>query len=322
MVNVAPGCLLIDLQGLSLTADENELLQHPLVAGVILFERNYHDKDQLKALCESIYQQRSPAVICVDQEGGRVQRFINGFTRLPSMRDIAANYHNSPDRVKARLAEVIHQQLGELLACGVNVNLAPVLDLDDGVSAVIGERSLGANADQVIDLAQTVLAVHAQLNMPSVAKHFPGHGGVTVDSHHELPIDHRRFEQIAASDMRVFKQLSPFLDAVMTAHIVFPDVDQYTPTFSRKWLTEILREQCRFNGVVFSDDLSMQGACHVENPSDRCALALEAGCDLLLLCNERDATVQVLDQLRVSETPWEPRRVLHWTQQLRGPWLE
>ncbi len=317
-----PGCLLLDLEGCELSAQEREMLQHPLVAGVILFSRNYHDKAQLKALCQSIYQQRSPCVICVDQEGGRVQRFVHGFERLPSMRDIAANYAEDPRAVKSQLSTVIRTQLNELADVGINVNLAPVLDLDDGVSAVIGERSLGASAEQVVDLAQEVLAVHAQLKMPAVAKHFPGHGGVSLDSHTELPVDGRSLAELMKSDLSVFARLAPYLDAVMTAHIVFPDVDEHTPTFSRRWLQGIAREQLQFNGVIFSDDLSMQGACQLASPVDRCHQALQAGCDLLLLCNDRDATLRVLDNLKQDQYSIGNQRVQRWCHQLRGPWSE
>lgn len=315
-----PGCLLLDLEGFELTAQERELLRHPLVAGVILFSRNYHDKQQLHALCQSIYQVRSPCIICVDQEGGRVQRFIDGFVRLPAMREIALPYRADPEGVKLRLSQVIRTQLTELLEAGVNVNLAPVLDLDDGVSKVIGERSLGPNADQVVDLASTVLSIHSELNMPAVAKHFPGHGGVSLDSHHELPVDGRSLKALTEADLAVFVRLLPFLDAVMTAHIVYTEVDDNTPTFSKRWLKELLREQYQFSGIVFSDDLSMKGAAHLGGPDERCRRALEAGCDLLLLCNDRQATFEALDHVKYDSESHSHQRIVRWCQQLRGPW--
>ncbi|MDF1655117.1 MAG: beta-N-acetylhexosaminidase [Coxiellaceae bacterium] len=306
-----PGCLLLDIEGTELSSEDKELLLHPLMAGVILFERNYQDPQQLKALTDAIYNVRSPLIICVDQEGGRVQRFKQGFTDIPAMRSIES---------KQQLRALIQTQLTELTDCGINVNLAPVLDLDDGVSQVIGERSLGATPEQVVEFAQVVIAVMNEMNMPAIGKHFPGHGGVSLDTHVDMPVDDRSLAEIAQRDMSVFTQLAPLLSGIMTAHVQFPQVDELPPTYSARWLRNILRDQLQFNGVVFSDDLSMQGASQYSSPVDRCMQAAEAGCDLLLLCNDRAATIKAVDEISLSSLLVNVERITHWVEQLRGPW--
>ncbi|MDF1796242.1 MAG: beta-N-acetylhexosaminidase [Coxiellaceae bacterium] len=306
-----PGCLLLDIEGTTLSAEDKELLLHPLMAGVILFERNYEDPQQLKALTEAIYKVRSPLIIGVDQEGGRVQRFHEGFTDIPAMRSIDS---------KQQLRSLIKTQLTELTNCGMNVNFAPVLDLDDGVSQVIGERSLGATPEKVVELAQVVIAVMNEFNMPAIGKHFPGHGGVSLDTHIEMPVDDRSFDDIAQNDMLVFTKLAPLLSGIMTAHVQFPHVDDLPPTYSTRWLRDILRDQLKFNGVIFSDDLSMQGASQFSSPADRCVQAAEAGCDLLLLCNDRAATIKAVDGVSLSSLSVNVERITRWVEQLRGPW--
>ncbi len=315
-----PGCLLLDIEGTELSSEDKELLLHPLMAGVILFARNYESPQQLKALTDSIYRIRSPLIIGVDQEGGRVQRFRDGFTHIPAMRTLAAEASSNPSDTKKRLREMIQTQLNELTDCGVNVNFAPVLDLDDGISKVIGERSLGAKPKQVIELAQVVIAVMNEFNMPAIGKHFPGHGGVSLDTHVAMPVDERSLNDIADQDMSVFAELAPLLSGMMTAHVLFPQVDSLPPTYSARWLRDILRDQLHFNGVIFSDDLSMQGASQYSSPADRCVQAAEAGCELLLLCNDRAATINVVDEVSLSSFPVNVERITRWVEQLRGPW--
>ncbi len=315
-----PGCLLLDLDGTELNPEDKELLKHPIFAGVILFARNFETPEQLKALTDSIYAVRSPCIICVDQEGGRVQRFKTGFTDIPSMRELAEHYQRDPILGIQHIRDVISTQLTELTDAGINVNLAPVLDLDDGVSQVIGERSFGATTDQTVLLAREVIAVMQDFKLPAIGKHFPGHGGVSADTHIENPVDDRSFDEIQAKDMAVFAQLAPTLKGIMTAHVVFPQVDRLSPTYSKRWLKDILRDQLNFDGVVFSDDLSMQGASQYESASDRFAQAAEAGCDLLLLCNDRAATIEVVDNVKLSSIPFNAERITRWVEQLRGPW--
>lgn len=299
VIKVEPimGPMMLDLSGYELTAEEKEKLEHPLLGGIILFTRNYHDKPQLKALVKQIRSTaRNDLVIAVDHEGGRVQRFRDGFSPIPAMgslyqkagRDIHKAQHYS-DQFGWLMAV-------ELLACDIDISFAPVLDIH-GVSEVIGDRSFDANQDIIVALASHFMQGMRRAGMKTTGKHFPGHGNVKEDSHIALPVDKRSKDTIFAEDMRVFTDIHELglLDAVMPAHVIYPDVDALPAGFSQVWVQQILRHQLKFDGVVFSDDLSMQGAAHIGSFVDRAQTALQAGCDMVLVCNDIVASEQVLD---------------------------
>jgi beta-N-acetylhexosaminidase len=261
---------------------------HPLMGGVILFARNYADPAQLKALTASIRALRTPHLtIVVDQEGGRVQRFHDGFTIIPPMRAVGAAWQKNPQHGLA-LAHAVGVVIGtEMVAHGLDFSFAPVLDLDWGGSTVIGDRSFGREPATVAALAGEVIAGLAAVGVASCAKHFPGHGFVKADSHHEIPRDTRPFADIAGDDMLPFKLLADQFDSVMPAHIIFEQVDPMPAGFSWHWLKNVLRDQLGFRGVIFSDDLTMEGASVVGGDVSRAMAALDAGCDMVLLCNDQ-----------------------------------
>jgi beta-N-acetylhexosaminidase len=295
----AKGPVIIDLIGLELMPEERELLQHPSVGGVILFARNYASTTQITQLCQAIRQSSpSPLLIAVDQEGGRVQRFKEGFVRLPSMGEVGQLYQASPAAGLELAYDCGWIMAAELLAVGVDISFAPVLDLDKQFNTVIGDRSFSANPTTVIRLAEAVIKGMHDAGMAATGKHFPGHGSVKVDSHLALPIDTRSFADIAREDMQPFSALiASGIDALMPAHILFSAVDDQPVGFSRYWLQDILRKQLRFSGVIFSDDLNMAGAAVAGNYSDRAIAALEAGCDSVLICNNRSGAIEIVDYL-------------------------
>lgn len=305
------GACVISLEGKELAPEESEILAHPLIGGVILFARNYDSKDQLKALCRSIRQTRShPILIMVDQEGGRVQRFINEFTRLPAMGSLGALYNENPDQALQLANHCGWLMASELLSVGIDLSLAPVLDLDKGRNTVIGSRAFHANALDVVRLATAFARGMQEAGMASVGKHFPGHGAVALDSHLALPVDERSFNEIEQDDLIPFAALiKAGIAGMMAAHIIFPQVDATPVGFSRVWLQTILRQQLKFKGVILSDDLNMEGANISANYADRVAMTREAGCDFALVCNNRKAAIQVLDNLpatahTVAEPTW------------------
>lgn len=302
------GPVMVDVAGLELTADERERLAHPLVGGVILFARNYASPEQLRALTAAIHGVRTPSLlIAADHEGGRVQRFINGFTRLPPMRALGAIY----DRDRA-LAENVAQALGVVLAAevaahGVDFSFAPVLDIDFGSSSVIGDRAFHSEPAAVAALASALVAGMQRVGMPAIGKHFPGHGFVAADSHLELPIDERALADIEANDLAPYRALiGRGLAGIMPAHVVYPKVDAQPAGFSRVWLQEVLRRRLGFDGMIFSDDLSMAGAGVAGGIVERARAALDAGCDMALVCNAPEAAVQLLDGLGYA--PLDTRR--------------
>jgi len=282
------GPVMGDVAGLALTDSDRSRLMHPLMGGVILFARNYESPAQLQALTASIRALRSPhLMIVVDHEGGRVQRFREGFTRIPPMRSLGERWQQSPTEA-TKLAHAVGVVIGtEMVAHGLDFSFAPVLDLDWGESTVIGERSFGRDPNTVAALAGAVIAGLREVGVASCAKHFPGHGFVKADSHHEIPRDQRSFEAIAADDMLPFKLLADRYDSVMPAHIIFEKVDPMPAGFSWHWLKNVLRDQLGFRGVIFSDDLTMEGASVVGGDTARGMAALNAGCDMVLLCNDQ-----------------------------------
>jgi beta-N-acetylhexosaminidase len=288
------GPLMVDLRGAALEPEERELLGHPLVGGVILFARNYESPELLQRLVTAIHALRTPALlVAVDQEGGRVQRFRDGFTRLPPARVLG--HRLDRDRA-AGLA--LARQLGwlmasELRAAGVDLSFAPCVDLDYGFSQVIGDRALHRRAAAVGDLAVAWMFGMREAGMAAVAKHFPGHGAVAADSHVALPVDRREWADLESDLLPYRRLLANGLPAVMAAHVVYQAVDSLPASLSPRWLRDCLRGELGFQGAVFADDLSMAGAAAFGDATARAALALAAGCDMLPVCNDR-AAVQAL----------------------------
>jgi beta-N-acetylhexosaminidase len=291
--------LVIDVAGLALTPTERQRLAHPLVGGMILFARNWENRAQLSSLCADIKAVREDLLICVDHEGGRVQRFrTGGFTRLPPMRAFGERWMRDDDGPEgegaltaANAATAAGYVLGaELRACGVDFSFAPVLDLDWGESGVIGDRAFHRDPRIVAMLAKSVMHGLLQAGMANCGKHFPGHGFVKADSHTEIPVDRRSLKAILADDAAPYRWLNSALTSVMPAHVIYPKVDARPAGFSPRWLNDILRGQLGFGGAIFSDDLSMAGARQIDGRevsyTEAAVAALNAGCDMALLCNE------------------------------------
>ena len=293
--NAAP--LILDIAGRSLTEEDRELLAHPNVGGLILFSRNYTEPEQLKSLLAEIREVNSELLISVDHEGGRVQRFRNGFSAIPPMQKLGELFARYPERAKKNAWLMGWLMAAELLQMGVDISFAPVLDLDDSFSDVIGDRSFSTNANVVAELAGEFIRGMNAAGMRATGKHFPGHGGVKEDSHLELPVDKRSLLTLQGHDLIPFSRLLPELAGIMPAHVVFPAVDELPVGFSSRWIKDILRKQMGFSGIVFSDDLSMEGAASVGNYAARARAAFEAGCDAVLVCNNRDATLEVLEYI-------------------------
>jgi beta-N-acetylhexosaminidase len=294
------GPAMIDVEGLELTSADVERLSHPQVGGVILFARNFRSPHQLLGLTRAIRKLRTPSLpICVDHEGGRVQRFRQGFTRIPPMAELGRLHARDASEAigAARAAGFVIGS--ELQAHGVDFSFAPVLDLDHGASGVIGDRAFHRDARIVGTLAESFQAGLADAGMASVGKHFPGHGYVRADSHHEVPVDERSLEDIRAEDLVPFARLTRSgMAGVMPAHVIYPRVDSQPAGFSRKWLQRVLRGELGFDGLIFSDDLSMEGARTAGGVVARAEAALDAGCDMVLLCNDPGSAETMLDGLR------------------------
>ena len=319
--------LLIDVEGLSLTAVDRKRLKHPLVGGVTLFGRNWQDRAQLTALCAALKKVRRDLLICVDHEGGRVQRFkTNGFTHLPPMRALGEMWMNDAKRSQrgegagamqaTNAATACGFVLGaELRACGVDFSFTPVLDLDFGESGVIGDRAFARDPRVVSLLAKSLMHGLMQSGMANCGKHFPGHGHVKADSHVDIPVDQRSLKAILADDAAPYDWLSTSLCSVMPAHVIYPKVDARPAGFSSKWLNDILRAQLGFNGAIFSDDLSMAGARLLDGKevsfTEAAVAALRAGCDMVLLCNQSLNGGQAVDALIDGMTE----------AQVKGDWI-
>lgn len=301
--------LFIDVEGTKLTADDRRRLKHPLVGGLTLFARNWRNREQLLDLCLDIKAIRPDLLICVDQEGGRVQRFrTDGFTVLAPMRalgkmwgkNLKGGKNASAMRAQNAATATGYVLASELRACGVDLSFAPVLDLDWGGSTVIGDRALHADARVVTLLAQSVIHGMLQAGMAHCAKHFPGHGYVKADSHVDIPVDKRKLKAILADDAAPYAWLRASLQAVMVAHVVYRKVDKQPAGFSAHWLQKVLRDELGFDGAVFTDDLSMEGARSIGGKpvsiTEASMQALQAGCDILLLCNQSLNGAKVLDQ--------------------------
>lgn len=297
------GPVVIDIEGTRLTEADKRRIASPLAGMVILFTRNYENPEQLAELCAAIHAEKPGILISVDHEGGRVQRFREGFTRLPALAQYGRMY--GTDRGAALAASFAHGYVlaSELLACGVDFSFAPDLDLDWGHSAVIGHRAFSRDPEAVAALALAMIAGLREAGMASCGKHFPGHGWANADSHKELPEDDRPADAILEADTEPYRALSGALASVMTAHVAYPGFDQGPATFSKKWLSEVLRGRCGFTGLVFSDDLAMGGAKGAGSVVARAEAALEAGCDALILCNSPAEADELLAGLEWRETP-------------------
>lgn len=308
---MALGPIMLDLEGTSLTPGERELLQHPNVGGVILFSRNYVDREQLAGLVEAIHELRTPHLLVgVDQEGGRVQRFREGFTPLPPMARLGERWDDAPRDAIAEAETLGWLLAAELLDVSVDFSFAPVLDLRRGISDVIGDRALHPDPDAVADLAAAVVRGMARAGMSAVGKHFPGHGSVAADSHEARPVDVRDRVDILQLDGVPFERLAhKGLPAVMPAHVVYPAVDQRPAGYSRIWLEDILRGELGFSGAVFSDDLAMEGAVEGDF-AERAAAALAAGCDMVLVCNDRAGAISAVEGLPIEERPAAQARLI------------
>lgn len=294
--------LIIDIAGTVLSKVDRQRLQHPLVGGLILFARNWQSREQLTDLCASIKRLRSDLLICVDHEGGRVQRFkTDGFTHLPPMR-VLGDLWMKDAMLATNAATACGYVLGaELRACGVDLSFTPVLDLDYGESSVIGDRAFHRDARVTALLAKSLMHGLLQSGMANCGKHFPGHGFVKADSHTDIPVDNRSLKKIMADDAAPYTWLNSSLASVMPAHVIYPKVDTRPAGFSKPWLEDILRQQCRFSGAVFSDDLSMAAARMIDGKlvsySEAAITALSAGCDLVLLCNQSLDSGLAIDSL-------------------------
>jgi beta-N-acetylhexosaminidase len=302
---------MVDVAGKTLTPEDRELLRHPLVGSVILFTRNYENPEQLAALVADIRGLRSPPLlVAVDHEGGRVQRFRSGFSVIPPARRVGLEHDLDPKQGLALARAMGWLMAAELRAIGIDFSFAPCVDLDFGVSEIIGDRAYHADAETVARLALAVMQGMRQAGMAATAKHFPGHGAVVADSHLALPVDRRDLTDLAA-DMLPYRRLIPNdLAAVMMGHVLFPKVDSVPASFSRRWVNDILRGDLEFRGVVFADDLTMEGASIMGGVVARAEAALEAGCDVLPVCNRRASVVELLDGMRTRPGPASQMRIL------------
>ncbi|RRJ84662.1 beta-N-acetylhexosaminidase [Aestuariirhabdus litorea] len=299
---------MLDLAGCELSPQERALLAHPQCGGVILFTRNFASREQLTQLTGQIRQANPALLIAVDHEGGRVQRFREGFTRLPPMASFEALYNVAPEETLDLLKDTGWLLATELLACGVDFSFTPVLDLDFKRSDVIGDRAFSADPVRVAVLAGALIEGMHEAGMPATGKHFPGHGWVTADSHIAIPTDTRALDSIRRQDLVPFAQLArQGLDAVMPAHVIYEQVDPLPAGFSPYWLQQVLRGELGFEGVIFSDDLSMEGASVAGGFSERAQSALSAGCDMVLVCNNPEGAREVLGYLEQADLTLSPR---------------
>lgn len=298
-VDLPLGPLIVGIDGLEIDAATREQLRHPAVGGVILFARNYRSPSQLRELCAAIAELRSPRLlITVDQEGGRVQRFREGFSSLPPLGVIGRWYNSHPDRARDLAYRHGRVMAAEVLGHGVDMSWAPVLDLDRG-SQVIGDRALSGDPDVVCDLAAYYLAGMRDAGMRSCGKHFPGHGSVVADSHHEVVVDCRPLSELAV-DMQPFATLAAQLDGVMMAHVCYPDRDERPAGFSERWISQCLRTELEFAGVIVSDDLDMLGAAPGGDLAGRLRLAVKAGCEAVLVCRPASVARLLEDNLDLA----------------------
>ena len=294
------GRIMIDVAGTSLSQEDKQLIANKNIGGIIFFSRNYVSLEQIRNLVNEIKSVKENILFAVDQEGGRVQRFTGEFSKLPSLQDIYKYSKKNNDSDFCR--EIAWLTSSELIAAGIDINFAPVVDLNDDSSLIIGDRSFSSNSHDVIKFAEDYIDGMHQAGMKATAKHFPGHGGVVEDSHKVLPEDKRSLDELMLSDIQPYLKLTKKIDAVMCAHVLFSSIDKNIPSYSNFWLNEFLREQLKYKGIVFSDDLSMVGAGDHECKY-RAQKSVEAGCDMILICNSRKDvidTVKHFDELGID----------------------
>ena len=291
------GRLMLDLDGNSITQEENKILLNSHVGGVILFARNISSRDQVQELCGAIRNINPKLLIAVDQEGGRVQRLKEGYTILPTMQKLAAFLNLDSDKNFPFATDLGWLMASEVIASGLDISFAPVLDLDDSRSSVIGDRSIGDNPEKVIAIASAFIKGMNQAGMQATGKHFPGHGGIFADSHLTFSQDTRSLLELESHDLRPFDALKLKLGGIMTAHISFSSIDKEIATFSKFWLQDILRDKMEFTGTIFSDDLSMKGSDYVGGIEAKVSKALESGCNMVLVCNDRPAALEAINFL-------------------------
>jgi beta-N-acetylhexosaminidase len=316
------GPLMVDIPGTELSPEDVDVLRHPLVGSVLLFTRNYRNPDQLGALTAAIRAVRSPhLMIAVDHEGGRVQRFRDGFTKLPPLRTLGRRFDEDRRDALTLTRSIGWLMASELRSVGVDFSFAPCVDLDYGVSEIIGDRSFHRNPETVAALAAAYLMGMRDAGMAAVAKHFPGHGAVVADSHVALPVDRRSFVDLE-DDLRPYRMLiENNVPGIMAAHVVFPVIDDLPASLSRRWITDILRGELGFHGCVFADDLSMAGAVAFGDVVERARLGLAAGCDVLPFCNDRAAVTAVLDRFKPASfaSPASQARLVRMRARGDGP---
>ncbi len=300
------GALMLDIAGTKLNQEDIQLLQAPQVGGVILFTRNIESPQQVRALTDHMRQIRPDILIAVDQEGGRVQRLKQGFTLLPAMGEFGKIYLTDPERALTLAEQCGWLMATEVLAVGIDFSFAPVLDLN-AISDVIGDRAFAQNMQDIAPLAGAFICGMKRAGMANTGKHFPGHGSVKADSHVAAAVDSRSYDEIYQHDMQSFIQLQNQLDALMPAHVIYENVDPNPAGFSEFWIQKVLREELKFEGVLFSDDLTMQAACVAGGADARILAALKAGCDMGLVCNQRDAACLALDAISDLPLPNQER---------------
>ena len=306
------GPVMLDVAGLALDDEDRKRLNHVQVGGVILFSRNYQSPEQLKSLVDELHAIRSPRlVVAVDQEGGRVQRFRQGFQQLPPMAKFGELYDEDAGRAIRYAESCAWIMASELLHYGIDLSFSPVLDLGKPISSVIGDRAFHRDPEIITRLANAWVRGMKKAGMEAVGKHFPGHGSVEGDSHHVMPFDRRGFADIEAQDLIPFRRvIATHLTGIMMAHVIYEQVDEMPAGYSRYWIEEVLRNQLEFDGIVFSDDLSMSGAESVGGYADRARASLQAGCDILLVCNNANGADEVLEALEGYNNPTSQLRMI------------
>jgi beta-N-acetylhexosaminidase len=304
---------MLDIAGLELSPEDREILSHPLVGGVILFTRNYESREQLTHLVDEIHSIRDPRlVVTVDHEGGPVQRFRDDFTHLPAASQLGRLYDYDAGKAQRLATDVGWVLATELRAVGIDHSFTPVLDIEKQGSNVLKDRTFHRDPQVVAELARRQMSGLQEAGMQATGKHFPGHGGVSGDSHEELPVDSRAYEDIYAADILPFERMIHYgLAGIMPAHVVYEQLDKLPAGFSHFWIQEVLRKRLEFTGVIFSDDLSMAGAYVVGGYTERAEASLEAGCDVMLVCNNRVGAIEVLDNVKPRVNPVLQLRVAH-----------
>lgn len=303
------GPLVLDIAATVLNESDIRRIADPLVGMVILFTRNYENREQLTHLCEQIHAIKPEILIAVDHEGGRVQRFREGFTQIPAMQKLGALWKTQPENALLSAMACGYVMAAELRACGVDMTFAPCLDVDFARSKIIGERSFSSDPSVVTQLALALIQGLRLAGMSNCGKHFPGHGWVKADSHLELPLDDRSFEELEATDLKPYIWMGQALDSIMAAHVLYPKADAKSAGFSSYWLQTILRDTLHFTGAVFSDDLSMKGAIAEGDITQRAHTALWAGCDMLIVCNDIESSDLLLKTLQFEDSPQRQERV-------------